>query len=208
MNPALRIEDLESSHPQSYVVTSTGPAADLCPEALGIFLRTNKTYNQFPVYKNINGTFVLRQRYNYDDGNQWTISHSTENVQDIELYQNGYDLAFPKTNFPWVVKFEKTKFTKDYSLKVFSGDEKENRTSIFLSNSEGSFLDQNTNHNIIVIIIVISAVFLLLFFIVVIRKRRQKSKDKRICSIDINPVYGDIYYESSTINDRNIYYDT
>ena len=190
------IEDLEHPHPESYKVTSSGRVWQLQPNVLGVFLKTNRTNNQFPVYESQSRVFVLKQVHIDEyDTRRWTIAYSDPSKDDLDLHQLGTDLAFPKTNFPWAVSTE-----KDYSMKVFSGDERENRTSIFLS-SGGSVDPLHVSIGSVVLIGILLA--LLLVGLLLIRRRRR-SRERWM--VDKNPVYQDNYYESSVVYDRNIYY--
>ena len=188
------IEDLENPHPECYKVTSSGRVWQLLPNVLGVFLKTNRTNNQFPVYESQNGVFVLKQVRNDEyDTRRWTISYSDPSKDDLDLHQLGNDLAFPKTNFPWAVNTE-----KDYSMRVFSGDGRENRTSIFLRSGVDPL------HVSIGSAVLIGLLLALLLAGILLMRRRQRSRERWM--VDINPVYQDNYYDSSIVYDRNIHY--
>lgn len=208
------LEDLEDPHPESYQVTSSGPAAQLCSGALGVFIRRNETRNEFPVYGNQNKNFVLHQT-NKGNGLQWKIIYSIkqededfDDERNVELLQNGFDLAFPNTKFPWVVNNTKTiTITKDYSMKVFSADNRESKISVFMKNRKKK--SKKASFNLIGIIVPLGLFLVLLIGLLVIRNRKKSrtNREKTRDSIDVNPLYGEnYYYESSTTIDKNTYY--
>ena len=137
---------------------------------------------------------MLKQvRVHEYDTRRWTISYSDPSKDDLDLHQLGNDLAFPKTNFPWAVNTE-----KDYSMRVCSGDGRENRTSIFLSSGVDPL------HVSIGSAVLIGLLLALLLAGILLMRRRQRSRERWM--VDINPVYQDNYYESSIVYDRNIHY--
>ena len=58
------------------LVNSTGPAAVIHPRYMGVYMRTEEVYNDFPVYRMVNGTEVLYVR-NYGFWSLNTQTHPT-----------------------------------------------------------------------------------------------------------------------------------
>ena len=59
------------------LVNSTGPAAEILPSYMGVYMRTEEVYNDFPVYRMVNGTEVLYVR-NYGFWSLNTQTHPTD----------------------------------------------------------------------------------------------------------------------------------
>ena len=52
-----------SGYPETVVVSSQGPAAEMFPLAMGVYIKTSNTFGGRPVWRSRNGTLVFNGQF-------------------------------------------------------------------------------------------------------------------------------------------------
>ena len=52
-----------SGYPETVVVSSQGPAAEMVPLAMGVYIKTSNTFGGRPVWRGITGTLVFNGQF-------------------------------------------------------------------------------------------------------------------------------------------------
>ena len=52
-----------SGYPETVVVSSQGPAAEMVPLAMGVYIKTSNTFGGRPVWRGRNGTLVFNGKF-------------------------------------------------------------------------------------------------------------------------------------------------
>ena len=207
-----KLTPLENPNPDSYMVTSTGPAAKVYPNYFGLYNKTEDSCHGYPIYAKQSP----RKRYlHLNSQKQWTVSRDSRcNTQTAAMRHSLKGSPFPETSRSWMyytfVGFV-GKYEVDSQMMVYNADRKEH-----LDDGEDTSTDSSNNVVVIIVSVFFSVLIVVLLSILVVqlfivRNLRKRSFDaSEQETFDNNPVYGHEEYDEETKDsgmvDRNDYY--
>ena len=206
----IRLEPLESFIPNSYIVSSTGPASNKYSDRFGVYTKTEKNCSGCPIYLQSN---LSHYHFLLNFAGNWIISKSNTCSQPKgDLLKWSYGSPFPPTFIHWryytVTTGTQGAFAEDKDMMVYSFNDDTTHPNRVASTNDQPILSKLQ----IAIIFISSLVFVAILVIVVFLTRWLKSRQiaRETATVDNNFYYRDEdydeEYQETAFTDQNDYY--